>query len=136
MKTQIIKVSTLVLIAMTNVALANTAQRSLNIDLDSITYLEDEEDTSLNFETEAFLPADFNPYAAPANILHTSYIVEDKKTVELGFDTQVYLPEGFNPYSFFFDIHSIEYIEENDLIELDFDTKKYLPYNFNAGIGK
>ena len=136
MKTQIIKVSTLVLIAMTNVALANTAQKSLNIDLDSITYLEEEEDTVLNFETGAFLPADFNPYAAPANILHTSYIVEDQKTVELGFDTQVYLPEGFNPYSFFFDIHSIEYIDENDIIELDFDTKKYLPTNFNAGIGQ
>jgi len=136
MKTQIIKVSTLVLVAMTNVALANAANKKLSIELDSIIYLEEEEDTTLNFGTEAYLPTDFNPYEAPANFQHVSYIDEDQKTVDLGFDTQVYLPEGFNPYSFFFDIHSIEYIEENDLIELDFDTKKYLPSNFNAGISK
>ena len=136
MKTQIIKVSTLVLIAMTNVALANTAHKNLNIDLDSITYLEEEEDTALNFDTEAFLPADFNPYAAPANFQHNSYIAEEQKSIDLGFDPEAYLPEGFNPYSFFFDIHSIEYIDENDLFELDFDTKQYLPSSFNAGISK
>jgi hypothetical protein len=136
MKTQIIKISALALIAITNVALANTASKGSKLELDSIIYLEEAEDTAFSIDTEAFLPADFNPYAAPANFQHVSYIVEDKRTVELGFDTQVYLPEGFNPYSFFFDIHSIEYIEENDLIEIDFDTKMYLPSNFNAGIGK
>lgn len=134
MNIQLIKVSTLILVAVGNMSLAHATQKNINVDLDSITYLEEEENTSLNFDTEAFLPADFNPYAAPANFQHNSYIDEEQKTVELGFDTQDYLPEGFNPHSFFFDIHSIEYIEENDLIELDFDTKEYLPSNFNAGI--
>ncbi len=136
MNTQIIKVSTLILVAVCNVALTYGAQNKSNLDLDSIVYLQEEEDTVLNLETEPYLPEDFNPYAAPANFLHTSYIEEEQLTIELGFDTEIYLPEGFNPYSFYFDIHSIEYIDENDLFELDFDTKQYLPSSFNAGISR
>ncbi|NNJ89585.1 MAG: hypothetical protein HKP53_09295 [Eudoraea sp.] len=132
MKTQIIKVSTLVLIAMTNVTLANAATQNSNLELDSIIYLEEAEDTSLSIDTEAYLPEDFNPYADPANFEHVSYIEENQLNIDLGFNTEKYLPEGFSPYPFFFDIDSVKYIDENDMFELDFDTKKYLPSNFNA----
>ncbi len=132
MKTQIIKVSTLVLIALTNVALANASTKNLNVEVDSIVYLEEEDEAALNIETEAYLPSDFNAYAAPSNFQHVSFIEGDQLNIELGFSTHDYLPKEFSPYPFFFDIDSIEYIDENDLFELDFDTKMYLPSNFNA----
>ncbi len=135
MKTQIIKISTLVLVAMINVSLVHAANKDTSLKVDSITYLE-EEDAALTFDTEAYLPADFNPYAAPANFEHVSYIEEGQLNIDLGFDTQAYLPEGFSPYPFFFDIDSIEYIDENDLYEVNFDTKEYLPSYFKAGISK
>jgi len=136
MKTQIIKVSTLILVAVANVALANTGTRDSVLEIDTIAYLEEEEITPINFETEAYLPVGFNPYEAPTNFQHISYIDEGQLNIDLGFDTQAYLPAGFNPYPFFFDIDSIEYIDENDLFEIDFNTKKYLPRYFNSGVSK
>ncbi|WP_297761083.1 hypothetical protein [uncultured Muriicola sp.] len=124
MKTTFIKVSTFILIALGNLSVIKAGENQTHFVLDSIVYLEEEEDNVLNLNTEAFLPSDFNPYAAPENVLHISFIVEEPKT-ELGFDTKNYLPEGFDPYVYFFDINSIEYIDENDLFELDIDTIKY-----------
>jgi hypothetical protein len=136
MKTSFIKVSTFIIIALSNLSVLKAGEYQAHLVIDSIVYLEEEEDNVLNFETEAFLPSEFNPYAAPDNFLHISYIAAEEPSLDLGFETTQYLPEGFNPYSFFFDIHSIEYIDENDLFELDFDTTKYLPSNFNARMSK
>ncbi|GGD54451.1 hypothetical protein [Muriicola marianensis] len=90
----------------------------INLEVDSITYIEEEDSASLDFNTEAFLPEDFNPYSAPENILHVSYI-DAEQEIDLGFDTEEYLPAGFNPHRFFFDIHSIEYIEDEELFDID-----------------
>ncbi|MBT8281245.1 MAG: hypothetical protein KJO16_06675 [Muriicola sp.] len=135
MNTNIIKISALSFLAAGQIALANDTLNDKNLTVDEITYLQEEETTSLDIDTEAYLPEDFNPYASPANVLHVSYI-DEADVVELGFDTRKYLPEGFNPYKCEFDIHSIEYIDENDLFELDFDTRQYLPENFDANIGR
>lgn len=135
MKTKILKVSTLILIATTTINLANATQKELNLEVDSITYIEEDDYTELDFSTEAYLPKGFNPYAAPSNFRHVSYI-EEAKATDLGFEAKAYLPEGFNPYKFFFDIHSIEYIEENDELELDFNTGPYLPANVETSFSK
>ncbi len=135
MKTSFIKASIFILFALGNLSVLKAGENQTHVVIDSIVYLEEEEDNALNFETEAFLPSDFNPYAVPENVLHVSYIVEESD-IELDFDPKNYLPQGFDPYEFFFDINSIEYIDENDLFELDFDTTRYLPANFNARMSK
>lgn len=134
MNINILKISTFSLLVAGQMAFANGNLNDKNLILEDIIYLE-EETASLEFDTDAYLPEDFNPYAGPANVLHVSYI-EEAEEIDLGFDTQEYLPEGFNPYQCEFDLNSIEYIDENDLFELDFDTRDYLPVNFDASIGR
>ena len=134
MNIDILKISTLSLLVAGQMALASGNLNDKNLILEDIIYLE-EETASLDFDTDTYLPEDFNPYAGPTNVLHVSYI-EKAEEIDLGFDTREYLPEGFNPYQCAFDINSIEYIDENDLFEVDFDTREYLPANFNASIGR
>ncbi|NNL08635.1 MAG: hypothetical protein HKP38_05370, partial [Croceitalea sp.] len=50
----------------------------------------------LEFNTEDYLPQDFNPYQGKPSISTFNFIEDDQ--VELGFDTADYLPKGFNPY--------------------------------------
>jgi hypothetical protein len=135
MNTHILKIGILALLMTSQSVLANQANTDSNLIVDNITYLEEEEGDNINFDTEVYLPVDFNPYATPSNILHVSYIETEKET-ELGFNSEAYLPEGFNAHKFFFDIHSVEYLEEEDFLELDFDSSSYLPANFNAGLSK
>ncbi len=135
MNTRIIKISTIVLMMIGNQITAGTSRNDVVLENDSITYLEEDDYTELDFSTEAYLPEGFNPYAAPSNFKHVSYIEEAKET-DLGFEAEAFLPEGFNPYKFFFDIHSIEYIEENDELELDFTISPYLPANVETSFSK
>ena len=109
--------------------------RHIYLELDSITYLEDEDVSSLDFDAEAYLPEEFNAYAAPENILHVSYISNELE-VKLGFETQEYLPHDFDPYNFFFYIHSIEYIEDQEGVDPDSHLQKYFPENQDAIIGR
>ncbi len=100
-------------------------RNGIKMEVDSITFIEEEE-SALDFDTAAYLPADFNPYAAPSNFQHVSFI-EEAVAVDLGFDTREYLPQGFNPHRFFFDIHSIEYIEGEELLDVDLAIIKQVP---------
>jgi len=135
MNINIIKISTITLLTAGQFAFAEVSNRETDCVVKDIIYLEEEDRASINFNTEAYLPAEFNPYAAPENIFHVSYI-EKEEQIDLGFDTKDYLPKGFDPHKFFFDINSIEYIDERDMWEIDFDTQQFLPKNFDASIGR
>lgn len=82
-------------------------------DLNSVEYVEYDEDYSLGFDTTAFLPQDFDPYSANVGLNAINFIEDEE--VELGFDTAVYLPEGFSPFESYFDINSIIYIDIKEL---------------------
>lgn len=118
--------SLLVLFGFSLTATAMEHTGEFNLDVDGITYLEVEEAVNLDFDTAAYLPADFNPYAAPSNFRHVSFI-EDTVEIDLGFNPEDYLPEGFDPHRFFFDIHSIEYIEEEELLDIDLVILNQIP---------
>ena len=66
-------------------------------ELKGINYIEVATNVELGFEAAKYLPADFNPYAAPVNFMDVSFIKEETESV-LGFDTSLYLPEDFDPY--------------------------------------
>jgi hypothetical protein len=134
MKTQNTILSLTLLLGMSFSASANEHMNNVNLEIDSITYLEEEDSASLDFDTTAFLPEAFNPFAAPANFMHVSYIAE-VGDVELGFDTNQYLPKGFNPHSFYFDIHSIEYIEE-DFSDAYMDVQRFLQSRYFPTSGR
>ncbi len=102
-----------------------------HVELNDIVYIENESETDLGFEVEAYLPADFDPYAGmPGNLKEISF-VENEEDVELGFDATPYLPDGFNPYiGLAHGPEDINYLENED-IELGFDTAEYLPADFD-----
>lgn len=51
----------------------------------------------LGFNTEGYLPEDFDPYAI-GDVLSSINYMEEEDDLELGFDATPYLPENFNPY--------------------------------------
>ena len=125
------------LLAIFGVSLSVSAREGVtnsHSEIDSITYLEEEEMATLDFDTSEYLPEGFNPYAAPANIMHVSYIT-GKEIAELGFDTKQYLPAGFNPHRYFFDIHSIQYIEE-EVSDPYMDVQRFLQGQSVPAIGR
>lgn len=69
----------------------------MEITLENILFLEPEMEVEMGFNTAEYLPADFNPYAAPSNPMSVSYM-EDEEEVVMGFDTHLYLPKNFDPY--------------------------------------
>ena len=101
------------------------------LNLDEIIYIEEEIPVELGFNTEDYLPEDFNPYEQYVDLNSVEYIEEDESW-DLGFDASVYLPDNFNPYAIPSDVMSIDYIEEGeDDIDLGFDTTAYLPEGFD-----
>ena len=134
MKTQNIILSLTLLFGVNFSISARELANDFTLEIDSITYLEEEEVATLDFDTAAYLPEDFNPYAAPSNFLHVSYLNEEGH-IELGFDTKQYLPEGFDPHEYFFDIHSINYIEEESS-DPYLDVQKFLKAHSVPAIGR
>ena len=96
-------------------------------DFDSNITAEEESEINLGFDTANYLPVDFDPYSAPADIHSIDFIEEEE--IELGFDTEDYLPEGFNPYEVYFNIHEVEF--EDELIDLGYDHKSDLKEDFD-----
>ena len=95
--------------------------------LDSINYIEEENEFDLGFETADYLPLDFDPFKTYIN-LNTIPFVEDQVTVYYSLD---YLPEGFNPYAYPTSFRNIDYIDPTDEFELDFETAEFLPEGFD-----
>ena len=53
----------------------------------------------LGFDTAAYLPAGFDPYAGMTDEVAAIGLIRiEEEEVDLGFDTRPYLPEGFDPY--------------------------------------
>ena len=99
------------------------------LNLCDIDFLEENEEFDLGFDTEAYLPENFDPYTAYFDLDSVVYIEET--SIELGFSTSEYLSDTFNPYAYPTDISGFNYIEEEDL-DLGYETASYLPANFNA----
>lgn len=87
--------------------------------LGELTYIEENEEVELGFDTAAYLPEDFNAYEGMTFDLSEIEYAEIEEEIELGFDTKEYLPEDFNAYAEVeLDLNDIIYIEEE---EEDFD---------------
>lgn len=103
------------------------------LEVNDITFIEQDEEINLGFDTTDYLPLGFNAYEGMALDLNDIIIVEEEEEIDLGFDTAQYLPSGFNAYEGMeFAINEIDYIEEDEEIILDFDTQAFLPTDFNA----
>ena len=89
-------------------------------DINSITYIEDEIEFDLGFDTADYLPEDFDASKIYFNINSVDYIEEESILVMY---TQQYLPKGFNAYAYPSDVQSINYIDENDSFEFRLSTK-------------
>ena len=99
--------------------------------ISSVTYIDDDTDFDLGFNTGDYLPEDFNPYEVYFDLESIVYIEDD---VAINFNSRKYLPMGFDAYAYPTDVEGFNYIDENDEIVLGFDTKKYLPEGFNPFI--
>ncbi|VAW12246.1 FIG00652311: hypothetical protein [hydrothermal vent metagenome] len=104
-----------------------------NLDINSIQYIEEEEEFDLGFDTADYLPENFDPYKFYVNLDAVVYIEDNEIDT---FDSAKFLPEGFDAYADPTDVQSINYIDERDNIVLNFDAKKHLPEGFNAYIVK
>ena len=98
-------------------------------DINSITYIEDEIEIDLGFDTADYLPEDFDAHQVYFDLNGVDYIEED---LSIEWDTKEYLPKEFNAYAYPTDVQSINFIDGSDTFALGFDTQNYLPLNFNA----
>jgi len=69
------------------------------IDLDDITYIEEEEEIDLGFDSKQYLPADFDAFKGMGLDLNDIRYIECEEDVILDFNVRDYLPKDFNPYS-------------------------------------
>ena len=99
--------------------------------INSVSYIEEDVDFDLGFNTADYLPTDFNPYEVYVDLGSIAFI-EDNAAIKL--KTKKHLPKEFDAYAFPTDVEGFNYIDENDEIVLDFDTKKYLPEGFDPYI--
>ncbi len=98
-------------------------------DINSITYIEDEVEFDLGFDTADYLPEDFDAHHVYFDLNGVHYI-EEEFTIK--WNTKKHLPKKFNAYAYPSDVQSINFLDESDDFEVGFDTQKYLPSNFNA----
>lgn len=108
----------------------NTDEVEFN--LNSIIYIEEEEKIDLGFNTDEYLPENFNPYTSYFNLEEVIFIEnESELSKRMKRKLKRKLPKGFDAYADPKGISGINYIDENDTIVLDFDTHDFLPEGFN-----
>ena len=95
--------------------------------LNNITYIEEEDEFDLGFETEDYLPLDFDPHKIYVNLDAIEFIDDEEMTP----DFRAYLPAEFNAYAFPKYFRNIDYVDPTDEITLDFETEEYLPQGFD-----
>ncbi|MDB4293058.1 hypothetical protein N9954_06570 [Maribacter sp.] len=101
------------------------------LDINTISYIEEEEVIDLGFDTADYLPADFDPYKVYFD-LNSITIIEDE--IQINFDSKKNLPADFDVDAYPTDSESFNYIDADDTISLDFDSSKNLPDGFNPYI--
>ena len=67
-----------------------------DFDLSKITFIEEDQQIDLGFDTAEYLPKDFNPYQEEISIGGVNFMEDEE--IDLGFDTATYLPKNFNAY--------------------------------------
>lgn len=97
--------------------------------INSITYIDEDADFELGFDTADYLPEGFDPYEMYVDLSAVIFIEEE---VVDGFVSKDYLPKGFNAYAYPTEVEAMNYIDENDNVELDMDTASNLPKGFDA----
>ncbi|HEA20109.1 hypothetical protein LCGC14_2012650 [marine sediment metagenome] len=96
--------------------------------ISSVTYIDDDVDFELGFDTAEYLPEGFNPYKVYID-LEAVIFIEDEATDSV--NTKKYLPSNFNAYAYPTDVAAFNYIDEKDTVEMDFDSQPYLPNGFD-----
>ncbi|MGB7395960.1 MAG: hypothetical protein WA913_16360 [Pricia sp.] len=99
--------------------------------INSVTYIEDDADFELGFDTADYLPEDFDPHSIYVDLDAVVFMEEE---VMDGFVSKKHLPSGFNAYAYPTDVESMNYIDETDRVEVDFDVQKHLPEGFDPYI--
>jgi len=100
-----------------------------NLSLNQISYLEEDEEIELDFDTKAYLPENFDPTTFYFNVATVVYM-EATEDIDLGLDTTDYLPNDFDAYAQPKDVMDVSYMEETDY-EVGFDTATFLPEAFD-----
>jgi hypothetical protein len=132
MKNYNLKMSIILGLLAANMAFAfNPKTEKDDLVIGSITYIEEDEDFDIDFDTADYLPEDFDPYKIYFDLTSIVYVEADT-TAE--FDFESHLPKNFDAYAYPTDIKAFNYIDENDEVKLDFDTKKHLPDGFDPYI--
>lgn len=98
------------------------------LSLDDILFIEMDAELELDFDTEVYLPAGFNPYMSGFDVDQIDFV---DLSEEEDFGIVGSLPADFDPYAIGNVLTAVNYIEEEDELELGFDTAKYLPVGFN-----
>ena len=98
------------------------------LDLNSIAYIEEENEFELGFNTEDYLPLDFDPNEVYVNLNAIQFIEEDEQVMDFG----AYLPHDFNAFAYPTDFRTIDYLDPSDEFCIDFETTDYLPEGFDA----
>lgn len=66
--------------------------------LNTIEFIEDDDEIELGFDVAYYLPFGFDPYKGMIFPFSEIEYIEDEECIDLGFDTSTYLPNSFNPY--------------------------------------
>lgn len=74
----------------------STALKVEVFDVKSIAFIDETQQIDLGFDTEDYLPKDFNPYAEEFNLNEVNFMEDE--TIDLGFDAKDFLPKNFNAY--------------------------------------
>ncbi|WP_425234501.1 hypothetical protein [Ulvibacterium sp.] len=99
-------------------------------DINSITYIEEEAQVDLGFDTADYLPEGFDPYTVYFDLNSVSYM-EEEELPQLE-ELKIYLPADFDAYADPSSVEGINYMDSSDDIKMDFDTAEYLPESFNV----
>lgn len=97
------------------------------LDLNSITYIEEDNDYDLGFETDEYLPLDFDPYEYYVNLDAIEFIDEEEALA----DYSAFLPHDFNAYAYPTYFRTIDYVDPSDMIDLHLDIVENLPEGFD-----
>ena len=107
------------------------------IAINDIVIYEVEEEADICFDTEKYLPENFNALKGKYDIdwSKMDLVDEPEDELEFDFDTKAYLPENFNALKGSHDIDwsKIDLVNEpEEELVFDFNTKDYLPEGFDA----
>ncbi|WP_276388971.1 hypothetical protein [Eudoraea chungangensis] len=93
----------------------NTAMQSDTCLLADLTYIDENDEIELGFDTAVYLPEDYNAYEGMTFDISEIEYAEIEQNIELGFDTKEYLPEDFNAYAEVeLNLDDIIYIEDEE----------------------